>query len=65
MVLNQGHMYGIYSKIGMDYGVWEGMGYEGTLCSNQPGNTKNLWGIRGYGVSGIWVKRMTTVHSNQ
>ena len=42
-VLNQGHMYGIYSRRGMDYGVWEGMGYEGTLCGNQPGNTKNLW----------------------
>ena len=23
-------MYGIYSKMGMDYGVWKGMGHEGT-----------------------------------
>jgi hypothetical protein len=43
-------MYGIFLKMGMGYGVWEGMGYEGTLCSNQLGNSKNLWGIRGYGL---------------
>ena len=44
--------------------LWEGMGYEGTPCGNQPGNTKNIWGIRGYGVSGVWVKRMMTVAVN-
>ena len=43
----------------MGYG--KSMGYEGTLCGNRLGNSKNLWGMRGYGLSGVWVKRMTTV----
>ena len=32
MVFGQGHMYGIFSEMGMVYGVLEGMGYEGKFC---------------------------------
>lgn len=56
-------MYGIFSKLGMDYGVSKGMGYECKLCGDRPGNSKNLWGIRGCGLSGVWVRRVTTVVS--
>jgi hypothetical protein len=43
------------------------MGYEGCMgfLSTYPiyhvGNKKNLWDLRGYGLSGVWVKRGLTI----
>ncbi|KAF8555679.1 hypothetical protein OG21DRAFT_835967 [Imleria badia] len=41
------------------YGVWV-MGYVGKIPANQLGNSKNLWVMREYGFSGVWVKREST-----
>jgi hypothetical protein len=47
-------------------GVW-GMGYCGPMGygmqfpANQVGGQLRLWGIRGYGLSGVWVIRGSTV----
>ena len=49
-------------------GVW-GMGYCGPMGygmqfpANQLGGWLELWDLRGYGLSGIWVKRGSTVVS--
>jgi hypothetical protein len=49
-----------------DQGVW-GMGYCGPMGygmqfpANQVGGQLRLWGIRGYGLSGVWVTRGSTV----
>ena len=48
-------------------GVWV-MGYRGCMGygmhfpANQLGGLKNLWGIREYGLSGLWVTRESTVY---
>jgi hypothetical protein len=37
------------------------MGYGPKSPAYQLGNFKNLWGIREYGLSELWVKRASTV----
>jgi hypothetical protein len=37
------------------------MGYGSKSPAYQLGGLKNLWGIREYGLSGLWVKRASTV----
>lgn len=43
------------------------IGYEGVMCyglvfpANQLGKPKILWGLREYGLCGIWVRREATV----
>jgi hypothetical protein len=49
MPFNQGQMYGFFLQLGMGYGVSEGIGFEVKLSGNRPRNSKNLWGMRGYG----------------
>ena len=47
-------------------GVWV-MGYHGLMGygvqipAHQLGGPKNLWDFRGYGLSGAWVTRVSTV----
>jgi len=36
------------------------MGFGVDLLGNRLGNSKHLWGIGRYGLSGVWVKRVTT-----
>ena len=40
------------------------MGYGMHFPANQLGELKKLWGIREYGLSGLWVTRESTVHCN-
>ena len=35
----------------------------GLFPANQVGRCENVWGLRGYGVHGWWVKRVSTVHT--
>ena len=51
-------MYGFYATKG--YGLWV-MGYEWRSPAYQLGNLKNVWGMREYGLSELWVKRASTV----
>ena len=44
---------------GMCYGTF--MGYGIKIPAHQVGGFKMLWDIRGYGLSGLWVKRGSTV----
>jgi len=50
-------------------GVWV-MGYSGPMGygmqfpANQLGGWLKLWDLRGYGLSGVWVKRDSTVSAN-
>lgn len=37
------------------------MGYRSKFPVYQLGHSKILWGMRGYGFSGVWLKRVTTV----
>ncbi|KIJ98258.1 hypothetical protein K443DRAFT_628329 [Laccaria amethystina LaAM-08-1] len=37
------------------------MGYGMYFPAHQVGGQPELWGIRSYGVSGVWVKRSSTV----
>ena len=37
------------------------MGYGMHFPANQLGGPKNVWGIREYGLSGLWVTRESTV----
>jgi hypothetical protein len=37
------------------------MGYGMYFPAHQVGGQLELWGIRSYGVSGVWVKRSSTV----
>jgi hypothetical protein len=37
------------------------MGYGLQFSANQLGGWLKLWGIRSYGLSGVWVKRISTV----
>ena len=43
------------------YGVW-GFGELWIFPANQPGKSKNLWIIKKYGLSEVWVMRDSTVH---
>src|SRR6266702_3793357 len=51
-------------------GLW-GMGYDGLMGygmqipAYQLGGLTSLWGIRGYGLSMLWVKRGSTVLSHK
>jgi hypothetical protein len=40
------------------------MGYGMYFPAHQVGGQLELWGIRSYGVSGVWVKRSSTVVIN-
>ena len=50
-------------------GVWV-MGYYGPMGfsieipAHQVGGPENLWGIRGYGLPGVWDMRVSTVSLN-
>ncbi|RDX51204.1 hypothetical protein OH76DRAFT_357913, partial [Lentinus brumalis] len=44
----------------VSYGLW-GIGGLWVSPLHQLGNGKILWGFRGYGLSGAWVKRVSTV----
>jgi hypothetical protein len=37
------------------------MGFFGTYSAYQVGDKKNVWDLRDYGFSGLWVKRALTV----
>jgi hypothetical protein len=37
------------------------MGYGLQFSANKLGGWLKLWGIRNYGLSGVWVKRISTV----
>jgi hypothetical protein len=37
------------------------MGYQSGFPTYQVSNSKNVWGKREYGLSGLWVKRASTV----
>jgi hypothetical protein len=52
---------GFCSKMLWGIGYGRVMGYGCEIPANQVGNSKILWGMREYGVSGVWVKRVTTV----
>jgi hypothetical protein len=39
------------------------MGYGMYFPAHQVGGQLELWGIRSYGVSGVWVKRSSTVYA--
>ena len=48
------------------WGIWgigycRHMGYHCSFPANQVGLEKILWGIRGYGLPGLWVRRVSTV----
>jgi len=43
----------------MGYHVF--MGYGSEIPAYQVGGPKNAWGLRGYGLSHLWVKRGSTV----
>ena len=38
------------------------MGYGFQIPAYQLGESKILWGMREYGLPGVWVKRESTVH---
>ena len=40
------------------------MGYDLQIPAHQLGGPKKLWDFRGYGLSGAWVKRVSTVYTN-
>jgi hypothetical protein len=42
------------------YGIWERLA---RLSGNRLGGHKNIWVIRGYGLSQVWVKAEATVHA--
>jgi hypothetical protein len=50
-------------------GVW-GMGYCGPMGygiqfpANQVGGQLSLWGMRGYGLSEVWIMRGSTVYQH-
>ena len=37
------------------------MGYGMKFPANQLGGSKKIWDLRVYGLSGVWVKRVSTV----
>ena len=54
-------MYGFFLTKGMGYGVLESMGYGFHFPAHQLDGSKILWGMREYGLPGVWVKRELTV----
>jgi hypothetical protein len=54
-------LYGFYVMKDMGYGVSESYGYGSKSPAYQLGSLKNLWGIREYGLSGLWDKKASTV----
>jgi hypothetical protein len=42
-------------------GYYRGMAYELKIPAYQLGNLKILWVIQEYGLSGVWVRRSSTV----
>ena len=52
---------GFSSEKAMGYGVLESMGYGFHFPAHRLGGSKNLWGMREYGLPGVWVKRESTV----
>jgi hypothetical protein len=55
-------MYGFCLENAMGYGISESMGYGLEFPAYQHGSSKILWGMREYGLSGVWVIRVLTVH---
>jgi len=45
----------------MGYGISESMGYGLEFPTYWHGSSKILWGMREYGLSGVWVIRVSTV----
>ncbi|KAF8223468.1 hypothetical protein L208DRAFT_1316665 [Tricholoma matsutake] len=45
----------------MGYWVLESMSYGFHFPAYQLGSSKILWGMREYGLPGVWVKRVSTV----
>jgi hypothetical protein len=54
-------LYGFYVMKLWVMGYKRVMGYGPKSPAYQLGNFKNLWGIREYGLSELWVKRASTV----
>jgi hypothetical protein len=54
-------MYGFCPGMTMGYGVSESMGYGSKFPANQLGILEIPWGIREYGLPGVWVKRGSNV----
>jgi len=42
-------------------GYYGPMGFSIEIPAHQVGRPENLWGIRGYGLSGVWDMRVSTV----
>jgi hypothetical protein len=40
------------------------MGFFGAYSAYQVGDKKNVWDLRDYGFSGLWVKRASTVQGS-
>ena len=45
----------------MGYGLYGPMGFSIEVPAHQVGGPENLWGIKGYGLSGVWDMRVSTV----
>ena len=56
-----GKTYGFYYKGVWGMGYCRPMGYGMQFPVNQVGGQLRLWGIRGYGLLGVWVMRGLTV----
>jgi len=54
-------MYGFCLENAMGYGISESMGYGLEFPAYRHGSSKILWGMREYGLSGVWVIRVSTV----
>jgi len=54
-------MSGFCLEKGMGYGVSGSMSYGLKSPAYQLGGSKNVWVIREYGLSGLWVMRESTV----
>jgi len=55
------YMYGFCLENAMGYGISESMGYGLEFPAYRHGSSKILWGMREYGLSGVWVIRVLTV----
>jgi len=42
-------------------GYYGPMGFSIEIPAHRVGGPENLWGIRGYGLSGVWNMRVSTV----
>ena len=54
-------MYGFCLENAMGYGISESMGYGLEFPAYRHGSSKVLWGMREYGLSGVWIIRVSTV----